>query len=248
MKSAVTLLAIALIIASLVRASTSANYSIAASIMDRGGQRTSSASYIQTSSAETLSGRATGPSGASVESGYPAQLAALDDPALVVVAAVSRKTHGNRGEFDISLASPGIECRAPGPGGSHEVVVTFATPVSVTDVSVMSIDGLASATVSANGPIVIISLTSVANAQTIGITLLDVSNGSTTENVFIPVGVLLGDTTGNGSVSSSDIGLTKSQSGQLAGPGNFKTDVNVNGAVNASDVGLVKSRSGTSLP
>ena len=60
--------------------------------------------------------------------------------------------------------------------------------------------------------------------------------------------VLLGDTTGNGSVNSLDVSQVKAQSGQTPTNSNFRTDVNVNGSINASDVALVKSSSGASLP
>lgn len=60
--------------------------------------------------------------------------------------------------------------------------------------------------------------------------------------------VLLGDTTANKAVNSSDISQTKLQSGTAATAGNFRTDVNVNGVVNSSDVSTVKLKSGTALP
>ncbi len=62
------------------------------------------------------------------------------------------------------------------------------------------------------------------------------------------MGILLGDTNGSGTVSASDIGQTKSQSGQTVTAGNFRTDVNASGSINASDIGPVKSKSGSSLP
>jgi len=64
----------------------------------------------------------------------------------------------------------------------------------------------------------------------------------------VPMGVLLGDTTGNGSVNSSDISQAKSNSGQVTSAANFRTDVTVNGVINSSDIGIVKANSGTSLP
>ena len=60
--------------------------------------------------------------------------------------------------------------------------------------------------------------------------------------------ILVGDTNGNGSVTASDIGQTKAQSGQPTTAANFRTDVNANGSITASDIGLVKSMSGTALP
>jgi hypothetical protein len=62
------------------------------------------------------------------------------------------------------------------------------------------------------------------------------------------MGVLVGDTTGNGLVNSSDIAQTQSQSGQPVGLNNFREDVTVNGLINSSDIALVQSMSGTGLP
>ena len=62
------------------------------------------------------------------------------------------------------------------------------------------------------------------------------------------MGVLVGDTNGDGSVNASDIGQTKAQSGNAVTGSNFREDVKVDGNINASDIGLVKSKSGTSLP
>ena len=96
----------------------------------------------------------------------------------------------------------------------------------------------------------IVNLTGVNNAQMITVTLSNVrdSSGNSRSAVPIPMGVLLGDTTGNGSVNSSDISQAKSQSGQAVTGANFRQDVTVNGSINSSDISLVKSQSGTGLP
>jgi hypothetical protein len=62
------------------------------------------------------------------------------------------------------------------------------------------------------------------------------------------MGVLAGDTTANGSVNSSDVAQTQSQSGQPVTSNNFREDVTINGAINSSDVSFVQSKSGTALP
>jgi hypothetical protein len=62
------------------------------------------------------------------------------------------------------------------------------------------------------------------------------------------MGVLLGDTTGNGTVTASDIGQSKGQPGQPINGANFRNDVNANGAITATDIGQVKAQSGTMLP
>ena len=161
---------------------------------------------------------------------------------------VSRKMHGGAGTFDVNLplsGSAGIECRA-GQGvnaNNHQVVVSFAVPVTFTSASVTSGVGTVSGTSTAGNDITI-NLTGVANAQTIGVTLSDVDNAG---NVVIPMSLLLGDTTGNGSVNSTDVSQTKAQSGSTASMSNFRTDVTVSGSINSSDVSTVKSKSGTAL-
>ena len=132
-------------------------------------------------------------------------------------------------------------------GFNHQMVVTFATPVTVGSVAVTTGTGsVASYTVSSN--VVTINLTGVTDQQRIGVTLGDVCDGTNQGNVLIPMGVLAGDTVANGIVNAADVGQTKSQSGNTANAGNFRTDVNASGSISAADVGLVKSKSGNTLP
>jgi hypothetical protein len=176
----------------------------------------------------------------------------LDCPP-TVLSAVSRKVHGGAGTFDINLpfvllaGAVGIEDRTGGGAGGHQMVVTFANPVTVGGASVTAGTGSVGSA-SVNGAVVTINLTGVANAQRLGVTLSNVSDGANLGNVMVPMGVLLGDTTGNGGVNSSDISQTKGQSGTVASSGNFRTDVTVNGSINSSDISTVKSKSGTALP
>lgn len=227
---------------------SSANYSILTDAVDSGGNSAASANYSQIGSLGLLGGLSTAPSGTQIRAGYVAQ---VNSDAVQALSAVSRKTHGSAGTFDVNLpltGLPGVECRAAGSGASYQVVVTFASPVSLSGASVMSRDGLAGAATSASGATVTVNLSSVANAQTLGISLLQVNNGSTANDVFIPMGVLLGDTNGSGTVSAADVGQVKAQSGQVATAANFRTDVNVSGGVSAADIGRVKAQSGTTLP
>jgi hypothetical protein len=53
-------------------------------------------------------------------------------PVLQLASAVSRKTHGGAGTFDIPLpltGTPGVECRSGGAGGDHTFVITFNNAV-----------------------------------------------------------------------------------------------------------------------
>lgn len=121
--------------------------------------------------------------------------------------AVSRKTHGSAGSFDIGLplsGSPGIECRDGGASGDYEMVVTFPTPVTIANAQVTQGTGAASTT-TIQGNQALITLTGVTNAQTIKVTLFGVNDGVATNNVVIPMSVLIGDTTASGAVNSSDV-------------------------------------------
>jgi hypothetical protein len=99
------------------------------------------------------------------------------------------------------------------------------------------------------GNTISVNLTGVANAQTITILLTNVTDAffQVLPDTAVRASFLLGDTNGNGSVSASDIGGTKSQSGQPVTGSNFRVDANVDGAISASDLGLVKSQTGNSL-
>ncbi len=165
---------------------------------------------------------------------------------LAAVSAVSRKFHGSiPTPFDIPLpfsTTPGIECRSGGPNGEYQIVVNFATPITLNGATV-SAGMVTSAT--ANGNSITINLANVPNAQTVTVNLMGVSDGSQMADIAAPMGVLLGDTTANGSVNSSDVGEAKTNSGQTTNAQNFRTDVTVNGAINSSDVGVIKAQSGS---
>jgi len=60
--------------------------------------------------------------------------------------------------------------------------------------------------------------------------------------------VLLGDTTGDGLVDSSDLVQTKSANGQPASITNFGEDVTVDGRIDKRDAKTVKANLGMQLP
>ena len=95
---------------------------------------------------------------------------------------------------------------------------------------------------------VTVDLSNVTDGQTVTVTLTSVNDGVRFGDVTVPVSFLLGDTTANGTVNSTDVSQAKMQSGQAVGGSNFREDVNANGFINATDVSLVKLRSGMSLP
>jgi hypothetical protein len=60
--------------------------------------------------------------------------------------------------------------------------------------------------------------------------------------------MVIGDITGEGSVTASDVSSVKAAASQPITNANFRNDVTANGTINATDIGLVKLRSGDSLP
>jgi hypothetical protein len=101
---------------------------------------------------------------------------------------------------------------------------------------------------SVSGSQVTVNLTGVSNAQTILVNLFGVSDGTNTNDVSVPMGVLLGDVTGDGSVASKDVTLTQSKVSQAVSKSTFREDVTVDGSIDSTDVNLVTAQKGTSLP
>ncbi|MDQ6623791.1 MAG: hypothetical protein M3Y86_09980 [Verrucomicrobiota bacterium] len=166
------------------------------------------------------------------------------------ITALSRKTHGAAGAFDVNLplsGTPGVECRSGGPSGTHQVVVTFPAPVSASNPRVLSGSGSV-ASFSAAGSQVTLNLTGVANSQRLMLAVTAAENGGSAADVTIPMAVLLGDTNGDGTVNAGDSLQTRSRSGAGIDPTTFRSDVNTDGAINAGDGTIVRNNSGTALP
>jgi hypothetical protein len=165
-------------------------------------------------------------------------------------AVVSRKVHGGAGTFDIDLpiTGTGIECRSGGTDGNHQIIFSFPAPVTFSGAAVTSGTGSVLSTGGSGTNQVTVNLTGVINAQTITVTLTGVNDGTTTGNVAISMGVLLGDVNANAAVSNTDVAAVK---GQVAAPvtsSNFRNDVNASGVISNTDVSVTKAQVGTSLP
>src|SRR5207244_5968885 len=127
---------------------------------------------------------------------------------------------------------PGIEDRVAGqtPAGAgidHQVVLTFPTAVSFSNITPTSGAATVDSFTGNNSTTVTINLKNVSNAQRTTITLLGVNDGTNTNDVALQMGVLLGDTSGDGTVNAADITQTRRQSGNVAhgDPGaNFRED------------------------
>jgi hypothetical protein len=171
-------------------------------------------------------------------------------PTLQLTAAVSRKTHG-AAAFDINLpltGEPGVECRST--GGNHTLVFTFNNNVVSGSASVTTGIGSVSGSPIFADNTMTVDLTGVADVQKITVTLSGVTDSfsQVLPDTVVSVNMLIGDTTGNKAVNSSDIAQTKAQSGIQVSGTNCREDVTVNGSINSSDIALVKSRSGFGVP
>ena len=184
---------------------------------------------------------------------YSTEIAAhrrfIESVVMQLTGVVSRKTHGAAGTFDVNLpssGSPGIECRSGGTTNDYTLVFTFTNSVSVQNASVTA--GIGNVTnFVVVGNVVTATLTGVTNAQTITVTLSNVSDGTNTSDVEAAMGVLVGDTNHDKFVDAIDTSQTKSQSGNAITASNCLEDVNVDGFIDAIDVALVKSKSGSAL-
>ena len=78
--------------------------------------------------------------------------------------------------------------------------------------------------------------------------LTGVMVGDNLGDVTVPMGVLLGDVTGNGVVSNPDVAAIKMQVAAPVGSSNFRDDVNANGVISNTDVSTSKAQVGGTLP
>ena len=165
--------------------------------------------------------------------------------------AFSRKVHGGAGTFDIPLplsGNVGVECRSGGATNAYQMIIDFPTSVTVQSASVTSGTGTVTSFSGSGTSQITVNLTGVTDAQRITMTLHNVNECTTTGDVPVSMGVLVGDVNGNGLVNSSDVSLTKSKVGQAVDSTNFREDATANGTISSTDVALVKSDVGHALP
>jgi hypothetical protein len=162
---------------------------------------------------------------------------------------VSCKIHGSAGSFDVDLTSgTGIECRSGGAKGSYRIVFVFGTPVTFSGASVSGGAGLVTSSGGSGTNTATVDVSGVTNGQRITISLLSVNNGTATNDVSVPMSLLIGDTNASGAINASDVSQTKSRLGQAVNAANFRSDVNTNGSISAADIAQIKANIGTALP
>lgn len=168
-----------------------------------------------------------------------------------LLSAVSRRSHGSAGTFDLPIAivastSAGVEPRS---GDSLTLVATFDKNV-VSGTASVAVGTASPGSASFSGTTMTIPLSGVANAQTLQVNLSDVvaEDGGTLPSGVLSLRVLRGDVNGNGSVSGSDVNTVKAAVGSTPDSTRFTTDVNASGSVSGADVNITKAAVGSSVP
>jgi Verrucomicrobium spinosum paralogous family TIGR02597 len=169
------------------------------------------------------------------------------------LAASSRKIQG-AGTFDLNmpaLNALGIECRAAGSGNTHQVVFTFANPVTLTSATATpgaNATGSVSGSPIVSGNHVTVNLTSVSNMQRLLINLSGVSDRTITNDFSVTMGLLLGDVTANGRVDGNDVSAVQGQVRSPLNINNFRAEVTANGKIDGNDVSTTQGQVRTFLP
>src|SRR5438874_13593541 len=99
-------------------------------------------------------------------------------PPVVPQSAFSRKTHGAAGTFDVPLpltGNVGIECRSGGATNDYQMIINFATTVTVGGAVLTSGTGSVSS-FSVSGSAVTVNLSGVTNVQVITVLLSNVND------------------------------------------------------------------------
>ncbi|HJT82122.1 MAG TPA: hypothetical protein VJ719_13075, partial [Chthoniobacterales bacterium] len=141
-----------------------------------------------------------------------------------------------------------LECR--GGDGNHTLVFTFNNNVVSGSATVTDGTGSVSGSSTFNGNTMTVNLTGVSDAQTITVTLSDVTDNLSQimPDTSLQLNLLLGDVTGNRSVSNTDVSSVKTQVSLTVDDSNFRNDITANGGISNTDVSAAKGNVGATLP
>lgn len=193
--------------------------------------------------------RATNSAGPSLPSEAVSVTPSLSVP-FALVAALSRKTHGAAGVYNIELdemqAVNGNITVDPRLGDTtHELVFLFTGPVNQLGV-VTARDSqnqpIGNAVMSSAGPELRVALGGINNATRVEVFVAGV-NGST--DVIASLAFLAGDVNNTRGVTASDILRMKGRAGQSVDTSNFVHDIASTGSIRPVDVETVKAQAGS---
>jgi hypothetical protein len=156
-------------------------------------------------------------------------------------AAVSRKTHGAAGPFDVSL--PGVECRQ-GNGGTFTQVIVFTFSEDVTGTGAATTDCGSVTSTTFSGNTVTVTLGHVnCDGSDITVTVPGVTGADGSVDASTVMTLRVGDVNADGVVNSADVQDIRMHVGRgLVDGSDFRDDITVDGHVNHGDVTLAKSK------
>ncbi len=164
------------------------------------------------------------------------------DSEVSLTGAVSRRSHGLAGEFDVDLpldsfADAGVEPRV---GGPTQVLLTFSGPADGLNVqaSTGSVDAIL-----VEGAQARVELSGVPNATCLVLAVSGVA-GMESET-WVRIRVLAGDVNADGTVNVLDLMQVRNHLNQQATAANFRSDVTADGAINVIDLVQVRNRLNT---
>lgn len=172
-----------------------------------------------------------------------------ESPRLITV--VSRKNHVPNLVYDLNIplsGSPAIEPRAPGSGGTFQLIATFSHTLNGVEVLLRGGTATLSGTPAISGTKVTVNVSNVNSAQTVDLLFTNVRATGTPQAgaggvrlSFVP-----GDANGDRSVDAADVSFLTSKAGTPLSSTSFLWDVNLSGAIDAQDSTYAQSKTGTS--
>ena len=181
-------------------------------------------------------------------SSSPALGITIDTVSPVLAAAVSRKTHGSRGVFDLALnlaSAAGVV--EPRKGGPNTLVFTFDQPVAAIDGTLsgndFSITGGAFANASIAGNTLTMSLVNVTDRTRVSVALNgigDLVGNAISGDRDVTIRALLGDVDGSGRVDIFDQQAVKNNLFKPLTSLVYLFDLDASGSVNIFDQQIVK--------
>lgn len=174
--------------------------------------------------------------------------ATLDPP--VVVAAVSRVTHGGAGPFDLDLTSgSAIE---PRQGGPDVITVTFDMDVEgmAGDTTDVALSGGTVDSVSIVGDTVTIDVSAMPDQQWIDVTFPGITGvgGSVASSDTVTFGYLEGDAAASGAVNIFDLFAVRNSLALPVDASTFRNDIKPDGGFNIFDLFGVRNKLPNTLP
>lgn len=164
------------------------------------------------------------------------------ETAPVLSAAVSRKTHGSAGTFDINVKAGATEDRN---GGPTTIVATFDKSIQLTNGNAsvsLSSGTVGSLAVSGNQLTITMSGAAPNSPLTIGFPgVANANDASLLAADTLCIGVILGDADGDRLCRIFDVVVVRNVNNTTTTAGTFRMDVTADGAINLFDVVFVRN-------